>query len=162
MKNPKTFYIREPSPWFRGKPVACVVYERHKDPDIDGQDYVIFAYSICAPGDEFVKKEGRRIATERLNISNSGKSLAGFTLDSDSSASLVIRRTMEEMLTEPGVPRRVQKIVKEWFYDDELPGVAWQDQVNKEVTRISWPVYYAICVGIGLSLAALVMTLWKI
>ncbi len=113
----KTFYIRDPRLDYRGKPVACVVYERHKDPDIKGEDYVIFAYAICAPGDEFVKREGRRIATERLNDKESH--LNGFTLHSDAKASEVVRCIMQCLSNELGVTRRVKKIIDQWLEDGQ-------------------------------------------
>ncbi len=127
----KTFYIREPRldypDHYRGKPVACVVYERKKDPDIEGEDYVVFAYSICAPCDEFRKDYGRLMAMNRLE---ENVRLTGFTLPSDSSASAVVRMIMESVLILDEVPRRVKKIVNHWLFESEIQEMFVNDQVN--------------------------------
>ncbi len=117
MKNPKTFYIREQRrqypDHYRGKPVACVVYERHPDPDVAGSDYVIFAYSIARPDDEFRKIVGRQMATIRLK---QGYRLPGFCIESEATASDVVRQIMQVMLTEPKIPRRVLGHINNWLY----------------------------------------------
>ncbi len=168
----KTFYVREPSPYYsdvyvepyRGKPVACVVYERHKDPDIEGEDYVIFAYSICAPGDEFVKREGRRIAIERLN--DKEFHLNGFTLSSDSKASEVVRCIMQCLSNDLGVSRRVKKIVDQWLEEGQRTAdleKAWKFVHQKPsrlemIAPVAGTVFVVIfCVLLGYMVASVCM-----
>jgi hypothetical protein len=97
----------------RGNPIACIAYERHTDPDMEGMDYILFALSIGNPKDRFEKARGREIAAARLNKSTTVQE--GFVLGEDAPSTEVVRVILEYIADSLKLPRRVREAAQDWL-----------------------------------------------
>jgi hypothetical protein len=121
MSNIKYFYIRQPdkkNPNHRGAPVACVAYQRAKDPDVADTEIVYFALSVANPdADEFTKKKARQIASGQLTCVRN--MVDGFQLSDKATSTDVIRelvtRIEDNDTTVTTIPSRVRHAAKAWL-----------------------------------------------
>lgn len=97
----------------RGNPIACIAYERHTDPDMEGMDYILFALSIGNPKDRFEKSRGREIAAARLDKSATMRE--GFVIGEDAPSTEVVRVILEYIADSTGLPRRVREAAQDWL-----------------------------------------------
>lgn len=97
----------------RGNPIACIAYERHSDPDMEGMDYILFALSIGNPKDRFEKARGREIAAARLNKSTTVQE--GFVIGEDAPSTEVVRVILEYIADSLKLPRRVREAAQDWL-----------------------------------------------
>lgn len=106
----------------RGNPVACVAYQRRKDEDM-GQGYDLVTYAVSAAntvkGDEFNKKEGRKLAQDRLTNSNKNETYMDkaycFNVVSETNSNEVLQFILDEVADNGGMPSRVRRAARRWL-----------------------------------------------